>query len=753
MADLLVAWVASPALLLAVFTATGLGVRRLAGDALPLTLVPACGLASAVAVGGILAGTAHELIVPALLGLAVAGAVAGRAAIATPGAAAVAAVAATLALYAAPIVLSGEATFAGYIKLDDTATWLALTDRIMDAGTSTDGLGPSTYEAVLAINFGNGYPVGGFVPLGFASAILRIDPAWLIQPYIAVTASVLALALFELARAAVATPRLRATVAVAAACPALLVGFYLWGGVKELMVASLVPTMVAVAAASRTGGPRGVVPIGALLAGLVAGAGLAGLVWAAPALALVAWTQIGGARLPLPVLAGGAGAASLVVLLVVLSGADLSPLRGSFTNQSDLGNLASPLEPAQLAGIWPASDFRFDPGAEWATSALVALVLFAAAAGALAAIRRGDVGLGAYALGAPAVCGAVAVFASPWLDAKALAIASPAVLLAALVALARARCAAPALGALGLAVLTAGIAWSLVAQWGGANLAPRAQLVELERLGERLAGGGPTLMTEYQPYGVRHFLRDAEPEGASELRRRGVPLLPGGTAAKGEWVDTDELAPAALEPYAALVLRRTPEQSRPPGAFERTWAGEFYELWERDSGAPSPIARLPLGEGRSPVAVPACAEVRSLAARAGPDGRLTAARAPDLEAVLRGGGGEWIASGPDVDVWVAGSVRGEATLTVDGQRLASRRHLLNNEGLYVGFGSIATTAGRHELALEVAGADLHPGSAPDGSSLGRMVLRREPPADAIHVVPAADARNLCGNSWDWIEAF
>ena len=49
------------------------------------------------------------------------------------------------AVFAAPVVLSGEPTVAGFIKLDDTATWLAFTDRIMEHGRDLDGLAPSTY--------------------------------------------------------------------------------------------------------------------------------------------------------------------------------------------------------------------------------------------------------------------------------------------------------------------------------------------------------------------------------------------------------------------------------------------------------------------------------------------------------------------------------------------------------------------------------------------------------------------------------
>src|SRR5919106_1609575 len=83
------------------------------------------------------------------------------------------------AIYAAPIVLSGEATLAGYIKLDDSATWLALTDRVMENGRTLDGLAPSTYEATLDINLGDGYPVGAFIPLGVGAELTGGDAAWL----------------------------------------------------------------------------------------------------------------------------------------------------------------------------------------------------------------------------------------------------------------------------------------------------------------------------------------------------------------------------------------------------------------------------------------------------------------------------------------------------------------------------------------------------------------------------------------------
>ena len=92
---------------------------------------------------------------------------------------------AVFGVFAAPVVLSGDPTFAGYIKLDDTATWFALTDRVMEHGRSLAGLEPSTYRATLDFNLAGGYPVGAFIPFGSAQKLIGGDVAWVFQPYMA----------------------------------------------------------------------------------------------------------------------------------------------------------------------------------------------------------------------------------------------------------------------------------------------------------------------------------------------------------------------------------------------------------------------------------------------------------------------------------------------------------------------------------------------------------------------------------------
>jgi hypothetical protein len=330
-----------------------------------------------------------------------------------------------------------------------------------------------------------------------------------------------------------------------------------------------------------------------------------------------------------------------------------------------------------------------------------------------------------------------------------------------------------------LAVVVGGVIWSNALQYRDVNLAPRDQLAELEEIGELIDGQGPTLMTEYQPYGVRHFLRDADPEAASELRRRQVPLAEGGTLPKGEYADTDRLRIDGLTVYRTLVLRRGPDQSRPPTPYGLAWRGEYYEVWQRPQVAPPKITHLGLGEDPRPTGRPDCAEVRTLAASTDPGGTLVAAeRAPVVVAPLEaadypstwgvvGEGEQVIPRGPgDItttvtisraatyEVWLRGSVRARVELLVDGRASGSVRHQLNNSGLSVLLGEAELTTGEHEITVLFHGSDLHPGSGGAARAIGPLVLSDAGTADvAVTLVDAAEAeQTLCGRRWDWIEA-
>ncbi|HEU0249734.1 MAG TPA: hypothetical protein VFR48_03320, partial [Solirubrobacteraceae bacterium] len=165
---MLAAWVAFPLVLGLLGYGCGALIERAAGRTLPLSVRLPCGTALIIAVLDLFTRSSSTVgaAIPAVCALAAGGIILRppwrwrpleRSAIA-PGL--------VYAIYAAPIVLSGSATWAGYVKLDDTATWLALVDRTLSAGHTLAGLPTSTYTDTLASYLTGGYPVGSLLPLG-----------------------------------------------------------------------------------------------------------------------------------------------------------------------------------------------------------------------------------------------------------------------------------------------------------------------------------------------------------------------------------------------------------------------------------------------------------------------------------------------------------------------------------------------------------------------------------------------------------
>ena len=786
---MLVAWILFPLLLAALCFGCGLLLEALVGRRLPGPLLAPAGFLVLVVIAAVLTsrGETAQLATPAVVLAALAGAALaypwrGR----RPCGWAIAAALGAFAVYAAPVVFSGDPTFTGYIKLDDTATWAAFVDRVMEHGRDLSGLEPSSYERTLEVNLPAGYPVGAFLPLGVGSRLTGTDVLWLVQPYMATMAALLAGCLYWLARPLVESRPLRALAAFGAAQSALLFGYALWGGIKELAVAVAIAVLAAAvpAATNRDWGWRGTVPAAVATTALLAMVGSGGLVWALPILGLGAlglWRAAG-----LQPLLRQAWPLALAVLLLgvptLFAAGVFSPTQGGLTSEAELGNLIGPLSIAQYAGVWIAGDFRLDPTEAGLSYYLIVLAMLAAAGGAWLAWRRRAWELLLYAAGAGIGSIAVFLYSSPWVGAKALASGSPSLLLLALAgAAAFAVRYERVLGTTVLGLVLAGVLWSNALGYHDAWLAPYDQLRELESIGEEFAGEGPTLMTEYHPYGARHFLREADAEGASELRYRQVPLVAGGELEKGEWGDTDQISLPALLTYRTLVLRRNPAQSRPPSVYALASRGDYYEVWQRPAVLPSPaiVQHLPLGDFEDPGAEPECSEVLALAARAGPGGAVAAAgREPNVVASLAGsthppdwvpteaGSPDLIPQGPgtatlrvDVpaagqyDLYLQGSVRNRLVLFVDGVEAGAVRNQLNEAQQFLYFGRVALQAGPHDVELVLDGQSLAPGSGGPPEPVGPLVLdpaaNEDPP---VRELPSSRAGELCGRQLDWVEA-
>jgi hypothetical protein len=780
-------WLLFPLILAVISLGCGFLVELVAGRRLPGTLLLAAGYALVVVVAQLpaQADATAELGLPLIVALTVVGLALGarRLRQMRPDPWAAAAALAVFAVFAAPVVLSGEATLTGYIRLDDTASWLGLADRAMTHGTSLAGLEPSSYEAMLDFYLGSGYPLGGLVPLGIAGRLSGQDLAWVYQPHMAFLATLLALGLWEVARTAIASRVALAAAVFVASQPASLFGYTMWGGFKELATAALLPTVAVLGAhaVQERLAARELFPLAVVCAAILGILSVGGAVWLVPLLLPVLVTvmrRLGGR--PAAVRAGVVALFVVVMSLPPLlqTGFLDAPAASTITTQDRLANLIQTLSPLQIFGVWPAGDFRVRPDRIDVTYVLIAVLAATAAIGLALAWRAGNRTLLLFVGGTIAGAAVIYAFGSPWVDAKALSMASPAPVLAAGVGTAAIFASGRRVEACVLAAAVAGgVLWSNVMAYQDVTIAPHDRLAELATIDQRFDGDGPTLMTEFEPYGVRYFLRHMAPEGAGELRRRQVSLRDGGLVAKGETADIDEFSLEAVLVYRTLVLRRSPLASRPPSIYNLVWSGRYYDVWQRSATPAAEIVeRLPLGAETAVAGRPSCADVDRLAGRAGEGGRLLAATARpasigDVEVATPFGvwstdeGGSFrpadegelqatveVAEAGRYDVWVAGRVRSRLDVSIDGVDAGSRRAELSYSGQYMPFDTLDLPAGPHEVRLRYAGPDAAPGSGGYEFALGPPVLGLSGPPTALRSYAPDRARELCSQTVDWVEA-
>ncbi|HEY2282994.1 MAG TPA: hypothetical protein VGH60_05520 [Solirubrobacteraceae bacterium] len=812
--SLIVSWVLLPLVLAAVGAGWGVLVERLAGVRVGALLLP-LGLAAALVLASLL--TAWSTIAPAAIPVVGVGTVVGLA-IGWPSRGAIAkwpalAALGALLVYGAPVLLSGSATFAGYVRLDDTATWLGITDHVMSHGRSLADLPPSTYSLLIGSYVANSYPLGGFMLLGVGHGLTGIDSAWIFQPYLACCAAAVALGIYALAEPLVESPRLRALVAFLGAQPALLYGYSLWGGLKELTAAFLLvlgAALVARVLVKRPETPRALLPVAVAAAGLMVTLGAGAAAWVLPTLlaVVVVWVlrarraRLWPAMRDVGLLALMTAVLALpmwVVLSSFLKG-DSNLYSGQSTSEN-LGNLIQPLSGWQLAGIWPVGDFRLR-APTLSSVLLICLVLLMATAAIWLTARRRQFGIVAYVGTALAGCAVLHLAGStPWVLGKALAISSPALLTAALVGGALLLTWRRPVGVLVLLALGGGVLWSNALAYHDVLLAPRSRLAELQRIGGLVAGKGPTLIDDYEVYADRHFLRDGAPVEPAEYRSVTLPLSNGVVLTKSAWADLDSFAPATLEPYRSIVLARSPAQSRPPLLYSLAWRGRYYELWQRPA---RPTIRLlghiPYGESNelpycgvaqnrpgaqaslcsaNPAAVPQCTQIERLGATAAREHAEMVAYQRPQPIVARGDQTRWPAPwGHDpasrtlfpnepgtaiaqinvfgnqrYELWLSGSFSRGFEVSVDGRFLGRVKDELLDIGEYAPVADVYLTPGVHVFALTYPHSDLTPGSGDNQqTSLAAISLQplSRPPAQLLRVAPAK-ARSLCGRSLDWIE--
>lgn len=782
-----VAWVAFPSLLAIVWFGLGLLTARLVWQGLPSVLLLPLGFCASI----VLLGPVYALGIggwPAT-GLVLVGAAAGlvvsrddlrrrwRPGPATAGALAV------LALWMAPTVLHGSPTWSGYNFLNDTAVHFLLVDRLQEAGTQAIPGPPSTGGDVTNAYLATEYPLGSHVPLAAVALPFGTDVAVVYQTYLAMLAMAAALALVGLARRLGLGGWPAAVAGSAALGSNLALQYGLQGSVKEI---AMVTALAAAAALGREllSSER---PARAVLGVAFAFAAAASVLSAAaaPYLAALAAGLVAGAlllpgsrvRRQLPrVLAVGAVATVLIGLPAIVPAFKFfdvasTVLAPTSTGTSTLGQLARPLPLAQSAGVWLSGSYTLpitSPTLARLTDAWSIAMLAALAGGLVVTLRRREPGLALLIFAAAAAAAVVAPRASPYADAKLLALLSPCVVFGALVFAfslpGRARRWGPPVAS----VLALGVLWSDALALHDVKLAPMERLGSLEEAASHSREMGLTLLVEPEEYG-KYFARAARLNAAFEA------ITPKPAPGGGFPVDVDQMPLAYVEQFGAIILRRGPETSRPPSSYARRFANAHYEVWQRSRGA-RVLEHLPLQAAHAAGAPPDCGAVRRLARlarRAGGRVRVAAAaetttmdvvtapdrplgwlpqtvppdvvepRSPGLIRATRA------VRGGRYDVWVKASTGRELEVRVGGRSVGSV-HAINTHGQWLRAGEVELPAGPHRIELE------RPGGSPrvgDGavSTIGPVALVATGRPGMRDVAPDEAAR-LCGRRSDWIEA-
>lgn len=712
MIDLLAAWVWFPIVLVAAAAGWGLLAERAAGHRLPGALVPPLGYAAIVCVSQIvtLSGTTAELAVPVVATGALAGLWAARSRV-RPDLLPAGAALAVFVVLGAPVFLSGEATFAGYSVLGDTAIHFIGVGHLMSEGQAVAGLAPSTYQEALRAYFDvAGYPSGSHTALGSVVPLGGLDVAWLFQPHLAVLGALTALALWTMCETL--APRERALAAVLGALPALYVGYVLIASVKEVATVLVVALMVALVAplARAPRGPRRVIPL-AVAAG--AGLGVVGLAvapWLGLVLlaALVAALATGGVRALWPeVPAFLALVAVLAIPTILVASRYVEVAVAVTTSQVELGYLFGPLPLHQALPVWPVGDLRLRP--DGIAEAMVWASALVGVAG-LARLRARPVWL---YLGVSVVATAYLLRrGSPWADAKTLMILSPAVATAAAAGALSWGSRAVRLGL--VAVLAAGIAWSAAVAYHDVSLAPKDRLEELAELEDEAEGR--TLVPEFEEF-AKHFLSEGDPVVPNEPYYTGpVAFTDAPRPPFGSSLDLSHLDPGYVSTFETLLLRRSPLSPLPPGDFAQVAATEHYALWRNGGAAGAEPACDP-----SPVVIPLAGA--PLPPFWGADPR------EDGSVSIHGAGTATIpfdlAEGGDFTLWLGGSVGREIRVHVDGRRVGAVEDARNYGNNLEPVGEVSLEPGRHELRLERSRGNLEPGDG-SGRRIGPVVLARAP---------------------------
>jgi len=315
------------------------------------------------------------------------------------------------------------------------------------------------------------------------------------------------------------------------------------------------------------------------------------------------------------------------------------------------------------------------------------------------------------------------------------------------------------------------------------TLAPYERLHDLEYIGKRFAGQGPTLTPDFEEY-AEYYLRDADQDSMVNGPR--LELRPGvdrATAPGGMFAyDLDEYPLGFVESFRTIVMRRNPLASRPPSNFRLVYVSSYYEVWQREQPARTVYTLVPLADTAGKHNTAACASVAAAARKVGPAAQIAYMPSPagyvqldDSNLTLSGGfapsGGVIEATGSGratrkqpipvagrYDFFIEGSFGRPVEVKVDGHHVGTAAYQVSYPAEWILIASRWLSAGLHRVEITRGGISLHAGNGdgvdPFNRTIGPLVIM---PArlgvPAVRYSSVRELPRLCRSSHSvrWLE--
>ncbi len=704
----------------------------------------------------------------------------------------------TYVAYGLPVIAYGVPRWAGWVKLDDNGTFLAVIDRLMSVGRTVPNPVLSTYQRVLQTIFESApgshysYPVGSLVPLGVISKISTVEAAWLFQPYLSFAAGLTSAMFVILLRSHLKNNKVIFVISVTSVLASTLYSYAMWGAIKELVLlvplTFLVVTLYEALRKSNLNIYYIYVAIAVLSLFFVGGTAVLGFL--APILFiafLVKFPTKNRKKFSAMISLIAIGSVGFTYFLRAGNnpiGTFLIPVVG------DQGNMVRALKIGQVAGIWPAPDFRMDANYPALTYSLIIIALAFALLGSYFAVKSHKWVVFTLFTTTIIVVANSQIWGGIWLTGKAMAVASPFFLLSTSIGLHEAwkwlrSHEALAWGRFTIAngvsvlatILALGVLSSDLITYKNVWLAPNSQMTDLQIIGKKFAGQGPTLMTEYSVLGSRYFLRKLDAEAASELRVHFIPLRNGELLPKGFAADIDQFDNPTIDYFNLLVIRKSSNASRPPLNYSLAYSGTNYEVWKKNATNVIVRSTYPLGNIMSAGETPTCDSVAKFLSQRTVGERVYIAKrspnyvvdfgigalpsnwspnSPNNGAVYRVGKGGFartvtVSEQGDYKMFIAGSFPGRVRIEVDGMLVYSGKSVFEANSILTNpIGNIFLSSGTHTFTIDYAAPLLAPGV--EGTlAFGPIYLSTQVAGDVkVKAVKAQEIPSLCKQNLDWI---